>query len=182
MYKGQYQLGTVDAMYSDGRRYRPVLVAAEKLKHHLSKVKSVLVLGAGIGSVIDILSHKGHHPEYTLVDIDNTVLDWVTELQPADDVIHTVCADALLFMKDNDKKYDLLFVDVFSGRVVPQFVTSQSFIEKCHRGINPGGYFVMNYIINDESEWKNAERIIKSVFPSSNIYPLEVNRIIIASV
>ena len=183
LYRGQFQLGTADALYSDGRRYRPAILTVRKLRKDFSRIKSVLALGAGIGSIVWTLSYHRFHPRYTLVDIDENILSWTEELWDGNtENIRTICADAELFMDSNTEKHDLLFADVFIGRYVPSFVMSETFLQKCRLNINTGGYFVMNYIINDLAEWEKAQQVLEIVFPGCEVHQLDVNRIIIASV
>ena len=53
-FQGRYMLGTPDAVYSDGDRYRPLVAAftAPGLKPHLGNVRNVLVLGTGLASAV----------------------------------------------------------------------------------------------------------------------------------
>jgi spermidine synthase len=183
LYRGQYQLSTEDAYYSDGRRYRPLVLAFEQVEDTLPKVQSVLLLGAGIGSAVQILMHKGFHPDYTFVDTDEKILEWATELQSGSgEHIEAVHQDAQLYMATNSKKYDLLIVDIFTDRIVPGFAITETFLKQCRQGINPGGSFIMNYIINSEAEWQVLQHNLQAVFTSPHTHELGTNRIITASV
>lgn len=184
LYRNQYQLATADALYSDGTRYKPMLVAFKALDDVLPKVKTVLVLGTGLGSAVQILADKGYNPEYTLVDYDNTILKWAIELLPPKVSAHIepVCADAKAFIETNTKTYDLLIIDVFISRVVPAFVTTADFLKKCRRSINPGGNMVLNYMVSNDAEWRAVLATIQSVFPGCRAIEHGVNRIIIATV
>ncbi len=183
LYRGQYQLSTEEAYYSDGRRYRPLVLAFEQLANHLPEVQSVLLLGAGIGSAVQILMHKGFHPDYTFVDTDEKILEWATELQSGSgEHIEAVHQDAQQFMITCNKKYDLLVVDIFTDRVVPGFAIAETFLKQCRQGLNPGGSFVMNYIINSEAEWQVLQHNLQTVFANPHIHELGINRIITASV
>lgn len=184
LYRGEFQLATEDALYSDGSRYRPMLIAFNALKKGLSKVKSVLVLGAGLGSALQILNKKGFNPTVTLVDNDMVVLKWTSNTLPKEsmDKVQTVCNDANMFISNDDKTYDLLVVDIFKGRVVPDFVTEKEFLDKCKKHLNPGGALVLNYIVNSKEEWHKTEMEIRNVFPSANVLNHDINRIIIAKV
>ena len=184
LYRGQYQLATQDALYSDGRRYRPMLVAFEALKQKLKDVKNVLVLGTGLGSAVHILAAKGYHPSYTLVEHDDLILEWCIEHLPGDEVkrVWPVCADAQSHMAHNDMKYDLVIADIFKSRVVPAFVTTEAFLTQCRRSVNPGGYIVINYMVNNDKEWRAAIAAINAVFPGNRVINHGVNRIVIATV
>jgi spermidine synthase len=181
-YRGQFQLATNDAFYSDGDRYRPAIVMARELKTALPNVQSVLVLGAGLGSIVYVLRKRRIKPRFTLVEKDKTVLQMALELfatitpQPE---IEPVCADAQNYMAQNSAKYDLIFLDVFSGRVVPDFVTTPGFLSLCRNSIAEGGHLAFNYIINDEQEWQNVKQTFASVFPGYRELDLGINRVLV---
>lgn len=180
-YFGQWQLATVDALYSDGNRYRPVIAALKKMKHRLPAIKKVLILGAGLGSAVKILNDKGYHPQITLVDIDEQVLQLALEFCDADAAkyITPVCMNAADFVKECRDNFDLIFVDIFKGRDVPAFVMQNDFLENSHRLLNSGGCFMLNYIINNDDEWKEARKVYEDVFPGSHIIQLDINRVFV---
>lgn len=182
-YRNRYQLATLDALYSDGDKYRPLTIAFKRIKDKLPKVKNVLVLGTGLGSVVHILNSMGYQPKFTLVEIDKQVLQWALEFLP-ENVHHMlpVHEDASHFIQENKEQYDLLITDIFIGREVPDFVISTSFIEKCHQSILPGGTFIMNYIVNDGKQWEKVQQRITAIFPKNKIISLDMNRIVIATV
>ncbi len=182
-YRGRYQLATLDALYSDGDRYRPMRLAFDKLHTELGNIKEVLVLGTGLGSAVQVMAKKGYTPDFTLIEYDDTVLKWAMELLPSyGGKITPLCAEAKHYMETNTATYDLLVIDVFIGRVVPSFVISQKFLADCSRAINTGGYMVLNYIVQRNEDWFNADTTIRSVFPNSFCIDDGINRIVIAKV
>lgn len=182
-YRGQYQLATKDALYSDGDRYRPLNIAFTKINNVLGDVKSVLVLGTGIGSAVTILNKKGYQPAFTLVEYDATVLKIaVKHLGDFAERITPVCANAENFMNANKEQYDIVVVDVFNSRVVPEFVTTKKFLEQCRSAMHTQGYVILNYIVQEEEEWRKADTTIREVFPNSVCVDDGLNRIIIATV
>lgn len=182
-YRGRFQLATADALYSDGDQYRPMRIAYHYLGDELGKVNSVLVLGTGLASAVQILEKKGYNPEFTLVEYDMTVLSWAMALLPTKaDKVTPVHADAKDYMATNQQRFDLLILDVFNGRVVPPFVTSEEFLQQCRNSINEGGFFVFNYIIQNDEEWKRVDTLVSRVFPHSFCIDSDINRIIISKV
>lgn len=181
LYRNQYQLATDDAIYSDGDRYEPAIAAIDHLKEFIPSVKHVLVLGAGIGSMIYVLKARGHNPHFTLVEKDKVVLQWAMELfeQEQELRIEPVCNDALAFMEQHTGKYDLIFVDIFNSRVVPDFVTTERFLDLCAYSLMPGGHFAVNYIINYKPDWENVKGIFTRLFPGHREVDLGINRILI---
>lgn len=175
------QLTTSDACYSDGDRYKPVTTAIKELPGDTAKIKTVLALGTGLGSIVRILTGKGLHPRYTLVEIDKVILGWALEyLEDCNAAIEPVCADAQLFMQQNEKKYDFIFVDVFINKVVPEFVGSAAFLQQCRASLVPGGHLALNYMVNDKKEWDGMVVAFSSVFPKHHIVSFGMNRLLVA--
>lgn len=184
LYRGRWQLATTDALYSDGNKYRPLLVAFKDMKQVLATVKQTLILGAGLGSAVSILNNMGFYPVITLVDIDTVVLQWALEFSDKNSPakINPVSADAFEFVKNDKSSYDLLVIDIFLGRQVPEFVSSIEFLDLSKNRLRSGGALVLNYIINAEDEWRLMEKNFKQVFPYSKLINLGVNRVFIATV
>ena len=183
VYRGRYQLATADALYSDGAAYTPLKIAFKHLKHELPAVKHALVLGTGLASAVHVMKQTGNNPDFTLVEYDNTILKMAMVYLPDyKGNIHPVCADANQFMKENKSRYELLVVDIFISRAVPEFVTTAEFLNMCKAAIKPGGHFVMNYIIQQKEEWHRVDAILRSLFPMSYCIDNGINRIIIATV
>lgn len=184
LYRGRWQLATLDALYSDGDRYAPLVRAFKEVKHRLNEINKALVMGTGLGSAVHILRRMGYKPAFTLVDNDAVVLKLAMELMPGDLIknIEPVCADARDFIEQHSEQYDMLIVDVFEGRIVPAFATEKLFLQQCHQRISPGGIFIMNYIANKQDRWANVISNINMVFPANKILEQGLNRIIIATV
>ncbi len=181
LYRNQFQLATDDAIYSDGDRYEPAVVAVDHLKEFIPSVKSVLILGGGIGSMVRVLKDKVYDPHYTIVEKDKVVLQWAMELfeQEKSLRIEPVCNDAQVFMEQNTGKYDLIFVDIFTSRVVPDFVTTERFLDLCQYSLMPGGHFAVNYIINYKPDWENVKQLFTKLFPDHSEIDLGINRILV---
>lgn len=184
LFRNQYQLATMDALYSDGDRYKPIVAACDYLKHELHEIKSVLVLGTGIASAVRIIERYKGRPKYTLVEHDKTVLEWALELLPSGlhDRVQPVHADAGSYMQKSSKKYKLIVTDIFNGRVVPDFVTETTFLEQCKAGLDDGGIWVLNYIVHKNTDWKKIHRRLGGVFPDNRVINIGINRIVIARV
>ncbi len=183
LYRNQFQLLTDGAFYSDGDRYYPAVAVAKHLREFLPAVKSVLVLGAGLGSIVHVMRARGFDPRFTLVEKDKTVLSWALETLGEGDALklELVCRDAECFMAKNARKYDLVFVDVFKGRAVPGFVTTPIFLMQCRDSLSLGGRLALNFIEVDKYEWEKARTILAGVFPECQIVSKDDNRILITS-
>jgi spermidine synthase len=147
----------------------------------LPTAKRVLVLGAGLGSIVHVMRARGFDPRFTLVEKDKTVLRWTREILGEADArkLELVCRDAELFMAQNQHKYDLVFVDVFQGRVVPDFVTATPFLMQCRDSLSPGGHLALNYIEVDQTQWQNARGLVAAVLPGCYVVSKDDSRILI---
>jgi spermidine synthase len=138
------------------------------------------VLGTGLGSIVNVLDSKGAYPRFTLVEIDKLVLNWAMEvLSAGKSEIVPVCSDALIFMERNQAEYDLVFIDIFNGRIVPEFATDIPFLTQCRSALAPGGRLVLNYIINDQRKWDIVSKQFAEVFPVHQVLNNGINRILI---
>ncbi len=182
-YRGRWQLATADALYSDGIYYRPLVSAFHALDRFLPEVKNVLVLGTGLGSAVQILHKKGCKPVFTLVELDKQVLALALELMPEvmTQKIQSVCADAQQFLPTDTALYDLLIVDIFNGRQVPDFVLSNAFIAECRQHLSPQGYLVLNYMIHSREDAQKAKAALEAAFDQVKEIELGINRVYIAT-
>jgi SAM-dependent methyltransferase len=181
LYRNRFHLLAADASYSDGARYFPAVAVARHLRKFLPAARNVLVLGAGLGSIVEVMRARGYAPHYTLVEKDKTVLEWAIDILGNDESLEPVLADAELFMAENGRKYDLVFVDIFRGKSVPGFVTSPAFLRQCRDSLSPGGRLALNYIEVHKNKWEKVQRVFVDVFPGSHIVSKEANRILIAA-
>jgi spermidine synthase len=141
----------------------------------------VLLLGTGIGSALQILQQLGYAPHCTLVEHDSTVLGWAMELTtyPKEQLL-PVCIDASRFMNENTEKYDLILIDIFSGKVVPPFVTTNTFLQQCKDALLPGGHLSLNYIVMDDAAWDTVRGTFETIFAGCHIISIYTNRLLIA--
>ena len=139
------------------------------------------MLGSGIGSMVSVFHSKGYDPHFTLVEKDKVVLQWAMELFEMKQYIdiEPVCNDALAYMEQSTGKFDLVFIDVFHSRVVPDFVTSERFLELCKYSLMPGGHLAINYIINYKPDWDDVKQLFTRMFPDHEEIDLGMNRILI---
>jgi len=180
LYRNRLQLATADALYSDGDRYLPALAIVKNLKTFLPAVKNVLVLGAGLGSMVRVIRQNGFSPDFTLVENDKVVLKWAMEFLPDTDRIAPVCIDARVFLEKNTAKYDLIFIDIFNSRVVPDFVTTILFLSWCRDSLSTSGRVSFNYMINDKHDWEDVQHVFGTVFPGYHTLDLGINKVLIS--
>lgn len=180
-YKRQWQLTTKDAIYSDGIRYRPLTIAFDLLKEKLKQVQTVLVLGTGLGSAVNILHQRGMSPMMTLVEKDALICQWAQELlSNTADNFQLIHADAEEYISSCQQSFDLIIIDIFISQKVPEFVISQPFLNNCKSRLGNKGVLIFNYIIQDKTHWSIASENLKSLFSEVTVQELGMNRIVVA--
>jgi spermidine synthase len=182
LYQGRYQLASLDALYSDGNRYRPVVTGLRAIKSRLPGIDSVLVLGAGLGSTVDVLRRFSARPRVKLVELDSVAAHWAQELLRAEDRkrVHIVVDDAQSFIARDVAFYDLLVIDVFIGRAAAPFVTQPEFLTACKKRIAKGGGLLLNYMQNPNSpSWEETFSRIETVFTGARVLAFGPNRVVV---
>jgi spermidine synthase len=167
-YRGRWQLATQNAIYSDGAAYTPLLKAYSALgKDFLARCNSVLVLGTGLGSAVTLLHKKyGLRPQITLLDIDESILEWAIDCLEEEghgDHVEVICDDAAHFFEIDERKWPLLIIDLFKGQTVPAFATQKPFLKSAWKQVSAGGALVMNYIVQGSTPWEDLQRTLLEV-------------------
>ncbi len=182
-YRGRWQLATADAFYSDGAVYSPMRLAFKALKKKVLFWKEVLVLGAGIGSAVLVLDKKYKaRPQITLVDLDEAILTLAGEILAAEghaDHVELICENAETYVTLEERLFDVVIVDIFRGREVPDFALQPLFLQRCLARLRPGGPLVMNFIINNDASWEAFQQTLAAVMPGYKTLSQGINRIIL---
>ena len=157
----------------------PAVTAVEQLKTFLPTAKKALILGCGLGSIIEIMKRNGCTPDFTLVEQDKVVLKWAMEFTDGmpGRKITPVCMDAKVFMQQNTAKYDFIFIDIFNDLTVPPFVYSREFLEQCRNGLSAGGHIAFNYIPANAQEKEQVQNVFTSVFPGQWVAKTDRNQV-----
>ncbi|WP_282148278.1 spermidine synthase [Algibacter lectus] len=159
-YNGKKMLNTKDANYSYGSLQKILEYALSKIE--FDNVKHVLILGLGGGSVISSLRKKFDFNGYIqAVDIDEKIIT----IAKNDFDIYTAHNltiskyDAYKFVKKNNKKHDLIIIDLFINNEVPDQFYSVVFCENISKLVNENGYFIFNLGLKGKMT-KKTEQVI----------------------
>ncbi|KKU25068.1 MAG: Spermine synthase [Microgenomates group bacterium GW2011_GWA2_46_16] len=110
-------------------------------------IRTILILGVGGGTVIELLARRHPNATITAVDIDETIIDIARRYFHADTItnLRVVCGDAKVFVRSGNR-YDLVIVDLFIGPKIPEFVSLPSFQKDLYRITKSDGYCCINYL------------------------------------
>lgn len=170
--QGQYKLSTRNAIYSFGKKYTSFQKAFKAINIEKIEIKDVLVLGFGLGSVVDLLENQPTIQRITAVDIDDVILDLAKKYLYAaiKDKVNYVCSDAELFINNHQDAFDLVIFDVFIDDLTPIQFMEQSFLVKLKNVVSKNGILLFSKIDHShKSKIENAqfEKAFSKVFTNS---------------
>ena len=138
--------------------------------------KDILIIGAG-GFTIGL--YDTHH-NYSYVDIDPKLKEIAEdhfifkELEP-NKTFYPKPIRQFLNELPEDRKFDLIVLDVFRGRILPEALTTQEFFSQMKSRLKPNARLAMNLMICPnltDTFSRNIDATVRSVFPSINYFLL----------
>ncbi len=171
--KGQYKLSTQNAIYSFGKNYTSFEVAFKQIDIQHIKIESVLVLGFGLGSVVDLLENHETINQITAIDADAIIIDLAKKYLQSNlkNKVDYVCDDAERFVQTHQhKKYDLVLFDVFIEDETPMQFMQPIFLSSLKKLVNEQGILLYSKIDDsNKSRIENAqfEKNFSAVFKDS---------------
>jgi predicted membrane-bound spermidine synthase len=123
--------------------------------------REILVLGAGGFT----LSHQEPSNNYTYVDIDEKIRT-IAEKQFLKGPIEGqfIVDDARRFVRNTEKRYDAVVVDVFSSHTsIPGHLVTREFWQDTRRTLVPGGVLLINLILDGRLETPYARNLLATI-------------------
>lgn len=143
-----------------------------------TNVRSILVLGIGGGTVIELLAKRYPQANITAVDIDQTIIDIAKNYFYIDHIprLSIVRADARAF--SSAKRFDRIIVDLFIGREIPPFVSQAAFYTRLKKMLSQHGIVVVNFLRELEYQHRSDALfdILKRVFFDVQDFTIANNR------
>lgn len=187
MVRGRHQLHTEKVIYSYEDLYRNFKVTANKIDWSRFKPTKVLVLGLGLGSVIQIMEKKSLLPlEITAVEIDEAVVYLLNKYtaQSFKSPIEYIIADAYHFIQTNTEKYDLILFDIFIDDLIPPKFESLAFTKKLASCLATSGLILYNRVaIEPDQIMRNMhhfENVFMKVFPRAHFLDIKTNWVLVS--
>lgn len=142
------------------------------------KIGSVAVFGLGGGTVIELLSRFYPGARITVVEIDRVMIGIARAYFAIDRIprVRILRADAETWSLR--RRFDLMIVDLFFGREIPQFVSRASFYRRLCTMLSMGGSLVVNYLREGayHAQSDRLERILTARFSVVRDFPIANNR------
>ncbi|MEI6521919.1 MAG: hypothetical protein WCO37_00365 [Bacteroidota bacterium] len=157
---GRLLLNTYNANYSYGSLQDAFRFVFKKIKIEDKKIKDILVLGFGCGSVAALFNGY-KNVEITGVEADEKVLALYEKyfIEEITSELNLVEAFAEDYVTTITKTYDLIIVDVFIDIEVPSSIKESSFYKPLQNRLNKNGILIFNFIVLNEKEQIEFEKI-----------------------
>ena len=151
-------------------------------------IKNVLEIGGGTYALPNAIANELKEAEIDVVEIEPSLYDLAKKyfgLEETDRIKNHI-TDGRRFLKDSDKKYDLIFNDVFySLYSIPSHFTTIEYFEMIKEKLNPDGIFFANIIgslSNEAPSFLMSEiKTIKSILPNLYVFatkdPHSINKV-----
>ncbi len=180
--KGRYQLSSARAVYSFADLYRNFFEVFRLLEPQTLPPQQVLLLGFGLGSIPYMLEKNyGVCWSFTGVEADENVL-YLANKYVLDELqcpMELICADAYAFLLSNQRRFDLIAMDVFVDNEVPEKFESLEFLQALARALQPHGLLLYNrlYGAGQERDHVRAffQRTFQKQFPEGKLLELGDN-------
>lgn len=132
----------------------------------IQHVDSILVLGVGGGTVIEMLAKHFPNASITAIEIDQVIIRIAKQYFEIDKHpnVHLVRADANAYVRELARKkkvFDLVIVDVFIGPKIPEFVSLPTFLNLLQAITQTHGCVLINYLRELEYQEKSDALIVR---------------------
>lgn len=131
--------------------------------------KHCLVLGIGGGTIVKMMQKSFPNTVVTAVDIDPVMIKIAKEYFSIS--TEMIEADALLWIEQAEKKFDIIITDLYKGRYNPRKSRTYDFLKNLNRLLKKNGQLIYNshYNENDPKEFETFLKNCKKIFGTVEI-------------
>ncbi|HZK86043.1 MAG TPA: polyamine aminopropyltransferase [Desulfosporosinus sp.] len=149
-----------------------------------SKIKKVLVIGAGDGGTVRELTRYNTIEHIDMVEIDKMVVDVCREYLPQtackldDPRVRLYFEDGLRFVRSKENAYDLIIVDSTDPFGPGEGLFTREFYGNCFKALLDDGILVNQhespYYVEYAKSMQRAHKRIKEFFPVCRVYQAHI--------
>lgn len=184
---GKLQLNAERAIYSWEDKYDNFYKAFAKMKLEKLPGKECLVLGFGLGSIVQMLEQNfKQNMHFTGVEIDEQVI-YLAEKYIVDKLkspVQIINGSAEIFVEITNDKFDLICIDIFINDKIPHVIKEKAFLELCKNRLTEGGVLLFNHLSNSDAEESKGKAyfnmVFKAIFPKAALYDVNGNFIFVS--
>ncbi len=171
--EGRLQLTAKEAIYSFGDYYLNFRKTFERFRFSLLPEQSeVLVLGLGLGSIPELLRDRlAYDYRFVAVEIDPVIVDLAAaySLPRLEADVEVITADAYAFLQLDERRFDLICMDVFQDADVPAEMEGEHFLWLLKESLREGGALIFNRLASTEEKRQDSlafyEQHFLEIFP-----------------
>lgn len=185
---GKKMLNTKEANFSFGNGYKVFETGMKFITEEISKAQDILILGFGCGSILHLLEHVYlYDKNIDGIEYDSEIIRLFKEhfAHNYSNVPVLYAVDALTYLKGLQKKYDIIFIDLFIELDNSPLLSNNTFITFLQDSLQKGGTLLFNTTVKTKSEEVNHSELLlllSSMFEHVKTKDFQdYNKIIIAS-
>ena len=184
--QGRYQLCSNNAIYSFGDKYDNYWDTFAQLDVSAFHDGEILILGFGMGSIPYMLE-KGteFRANFTGVEYDEAVI-YLFNKYLADEIrspLEIIIAEASVYMALNERKYDIIAMDVFVDDMIPEQFLNEEFLTRLKNGLADNGLLIWNHLYHFERDRKATDTFLnykfKKIFPEADAILTQGNKMLL---
>jgi len=162
LYNGKLLINSKNTNYSYGSLQRILRRGLQDISYEtILQMKEILVLGVAGGSVIKTLIDEiNYRNQITGVEIDAEIISLANTYFQLDQIqnLKLYIKNAIDFVKSNDKKYDLIIIDIFEDLHMPPFLFETPFTKNIITILKSKGIILFNtMVLNKEHKKRNDD-------------------------
>ncbi len=152
---GHHQLDAENVNYSFGSLHRLFRKVFNETALRDRKPESMLILGLGAGSIVSILRDELRMAtRITGIEHDPGVIELARKYFEIGRFsgLEIICRDAMDYVSEESRKYDVIVIDLFHDQKVPDKFQSELFLHQVIRHLENNGLLIYNYIVKTKKE------------------------------
>jgi len=147
-------------------------------KRNKNSIKECLILGLGGGTLVKLIKEGYPKAKIMGVDIDPIMVELGKKYLGLEKVKIEITDAYNWVVKNKDRKYDLIFVDLYKGREFPQEFNEEKFLKLLIRLLSDHGLIIFNHLYYGEKRseavkfGKKLEKVFSKVeyfYPEANL-------------
>lgn len=182
---GSLELSTENAVYSYGRYYYAFGESYKRLNISQYPIENVLILGLGMGSILELLEEHFDKLNFVGVEADNKVIELFNKyICPKKGFnIEIKNDDAYEYVQKREQTFDLINIDLFIDDVIPHPFHDITFLDNVKKLLSKDGIVLFNrldskaaYKQYNKEYWKLK---FQNVFPNSQSLKIRNNLMLV---
>lgn len=168
---GQLVLDSKNTNFSYGSLQRVMRIGLNAIgKNKIQNYNTALVLGVGGGSVINTLQNEFDFKGKIIgVELDEKAIEIANQYFGLNKFKNTeiVIDDAYHFVKKTNQKFDLIIIDIFQDKIMPDFLFEDDFINTITKIVSENGSGLFNTIATLSTDFERNlayQKIVKTKF------------------